>query len=107
MVNDQILQKLANDNGIDKYSIFREILQISFLNEFYSAPESREVYFKGGTAIKILFNSPRFSEDLDFTTQIDPKNLVDKAVENLKKEYPQIYVKDLETPAGISKKIYL
>ncbi|MBU0998304.1 nucleotidyl transferase AbiEii/AbiGii toxin family protein [Patescibacteria group bacterium] len=30
--------------------------------------KGNQTYFKGETATRLLFNSPRFSEDLDFST---------------------------------------
>lgn len=49
-------------------NIIREYLQHRFLSFFYKREKSREIYFKGGTALRIIYNSPRFSEDLDFTS---------------------------------------
>jgi len=48
-------------------NIAREYLQHRFLSFFYKKEKSSEIYFKGGTALRIVFDSPRFSEDLDFT----------------------------------------
>jgi len=103
MISNNILQELSEGKGIDKYSILREIIQIQFLNELYKNKDSKHLFFKGGTALKIIFGSNRYSEDLDFTTNI----LIDKAIVELKKEYPDVYLKDLDTIQGISKKIIL
>lgn len=45
----------------------REYCQHLFLAAFYRASGSERVMFKGGTALRIVYGSPRFSEDLDFT----------------------------------------
>lgn len=37
------------------------------LQAVYDDPLGSEIFFKGGTAIHLLFGAPRFSEDLDFT----------------------------------------
>jgi len=37
------------------------------LSYFYQQPDSELVLFKGGTALRIIYKSPRFSEDLDFS----------------------------------------
>lgn len=35
-----------------------------------------EVFFKGGTAIHLILHSPRFSEDLDFSTPLAKKEII-------------------------------
>jgi len=108
MISTNTLQSLSDKNGIDKYSILREIIQISFLEELYKLPQSKRLFFKGGTALKILFDSTRYSEDLDFTTNLDAKEIikiVDETASQLNKEYPKLTIKKLDTLTGISKKI--
>ena len=48
-------------------NIVREYCQHLFLSYLYQQPGSERLLFKGGTALRIVFKSPRFSEDLDFT----------------------------------------
>ncbi len=48
-------------------NIAREYIQHVFLKLFYTLPKSGHVLFKGGTALHIVFDSPRFSEDLDYS----------------------------------------
>ena len=48
-------------------NIIREYCQHLFLSNFYQQKASDRVLFKGGTALRIIYYSPRFSEDLDFT----------------------------------------
>lgn len=43
-----------------------EYLQHEFLDSLFKQPGSEMLSFIGGTAIRIVFNSRRFSEDLDF-----------------------------------------
>jgi predicted nucleotidyltransferase component of viral defense system len=45
----------------------REYIQHLFLAELYKIREADKLLFKGGTALRVAFLSPRFSEDLDFT----------------------------------------
>ena len=75
MITDEFLVKKSNQYRIDRTVIIREYLQLVFLNYFYQ--KNNEIYFKGGTAIRFLFNSFRYSEDLDFTCK-------DKGVDVLK-----------------------
>lgn len=110
MISNNILQDISNESGIDKYSVLREIIQVSFLEELYKLQISKKIYFKGGTAIKILFASNRYSEDLDFTTDLDDNEInksIDTVVHQLNKEYQSITVKSIDTIAGISKKLSL
>lgn len=67
MITPQEVQKLAQKFKTNQTVIFREYLQLLFLRSLYAAPNSERIYFKGGTAIHLLWNSFRFSEDLDFT----------------------------------------
>jgi predicted nucleotidyltransferase component of viral defense system len=48
--------------------ILREYLQILILKEIYKLPTGRELYFTGGTYLRLIHNLKRFSEDLDFNT---------------------------------------
>lgn len=110
MISNITLQDLSDKNGIDKYSVLREIVQIQFLEEIYKTQESKNLFFKGGTALKIVFGSNRYSEDLDFTTNIESKvinTITNDVIYELQKEYPEITIKDLDTLQGISKKILL
>lgn len=110
MIDNLTLKKLADGMGIDSFSVLREIVQIVFLNELFSLPESQRVFFKGGTALKLMFGSNRFSEDLDFTvgtTKPRLERLTAKAAARLKPQFPGIVLKEVESAAGISKKIWL
>lgn len=110
MINSLDLQKLSKDLGIDKYTILREFIQITFLNSLYSYPEARKLVFKGGTALRFFTNSPRFSEDLDFTSNLSQEEIIlltNKVTKSLKTDFDDIEIKDMESIAGISRKIYV
>ena len=47
-------------------AIIREFLQYQILDIIYSTPFGKNLYFLWWTAIRIIYNSWRFSEDLDF-----------------------------------------
>lgn len=74
MITKNQLTKLAGQLKTNELTILREYLQLVFLNTLYSYPDSKDVVFKGGTAIHLIFGAPRFSEDLDFTVQMDLEN---------------------------------
>jgi len=48
-------------------NVIREYFQHIFLSELYKLPGAEKMLFKGGTALRIIYGSPRFSEDLDFS----------------------------------------
>jgi len=66
MTNEEI-EKLSTKYQISPMAVAREYCQHNFLASFYNQKGSEKLLFKGGTALRIIFKSPRFSEDLDFT----------------------------------------
>lgn len=68
MVAQTQIRQLGTKYQTSELNIMREYLQHLFLNYFYQLPEVGEIYFKGGTALRIIYKSPRFSQDLDFST---------------------------------------
>lgn len=67
MLEIQFLQSLTVKNQTNEINIYREYCQHLFLSSFYRKKGSEEFLFKGGTALRIVFQSPRYSEDLDFS----------------------------------------
>jgi len=49
-----------------KLSILREYLQYKILQTIFKSSVSSKLCFMGGTALRIVYNNQRFSEDLDF-----------------------------------------
>lgn len=73
MLNYNFILEKSQKERIDRVTIEREYWQLLFLQKLYQLPGSQELYFKGGTAIRFLYQSFRFSEDLDFTSTLDKK----------------------------------
>jgi predicted nucleotidyltransferase component of viral defense system len=68
MISGETLEKLARRYQMSVFpNIVREYFQHVFLAELYKIPKSETILFKGGTALHVVYGSPRFSEDLDFT----------------------------------------
>lgn len=67
MIEKQTLQNYAVRYQTSFGNVLREYLQHLFLTNFYKSEISQNFLFKGGTALKLVFGSPRFSEDLDFS----------------------------------------
>ncbi len=67
----------------------REYLQHLLLFHLYQHEKSQALAFKGGTAFRILFGSPRFSEDLDFSSRLSAyhvRHLLEKTLAIIKQE---------------------
>jgi len=93
MISETQLEELSRYFKIDKFTIFREYLQVLFLNYFYREKMAEKIYFKGGTCLHLFYNSPRFSEDLDFSTTLSSKKikeLLKKTIKILKIEIPEL-----------------
>lgn len=68
MIAIETLEELARKNHTGVFpNIVREYFQHGFLGELYKLPGAEKLMFKGGTALRIIYGSPRFSEDLDFS----------------------------------------
>ena len=88
MITPNQIQTLAQNHQIDSFTILREYLQLVFLSHLYGMKISKYIYFKGGTAIRLLMGSPRFSEDLDFSTTLT-KSQIKQTIEHLEQEIKQ------------------
>lgn len=84
MMTKAQIETLSKYYRIDEFSIQREYLQLIFLSHLYQHKKSGEIYFKGGTALRLLYQSSRFSEDLDFTSEYDKKT-IEKIITDVKK----------------------
>jgi len=88
MISNETLEKLVRQYQTGIFpNIVREYFQHVFLSELYKLPETEKILFKGGTALRIIYGSPRFSEDLDFSLfgikPTDVKRFVEGLFENV------------------------
>ena len=67
MLNIKNLEKFSDQAQTTIQNVVREYCQHVFLSSLYKQSGSERLLFKGGTALRIVFHSPRYSEDLDFT----------------------------------------
>ncbi len=67
MITLEEIKKISTRYQIAPVMIVREYCQHNILDSFYNKQGSQKLLFKGGTALRFIFKSPRFSEDLDFT----------------------------------------
>ncbi|HOU14973.1 MAG TPA: nucleotidyl transferase AbiEii/AbiGii toxin family protein [Anaerolineae bacterium] len=68
MITVETIRALAAQFQTTELNVRREYFQHLFLSYFYQQPLTDQIYFTGGTALRVLYNSPRFSEDLDFSS---------------------------------------
>ena len=62
----QILAEYPEHLQVHRESILKEYLQYKILFCIFESPLANKLAFIGGTALRILHNNTRFSEDLDF-----------------------------------------
>ena len=70
-MEQSIAEQKARELKIDKTQVVREYWELIVLKGLYESPFGRYLIFKGGTALRLTFGSPRFSEDLDFSLTKD------------------------------------
>src|SRR3990167_8155252 len=63
---DQILATYPENIRAFKENILKEYLQYKILNSIFNSEYAAKLVFLGGTALRIVYGSTRFSEDLDF-----------------------------------------
>lgn len=90
MITRQFISELTTKHQTLEENIAREYCQHLFLSYLYKRIEAGKMLFKGGTALKIVFNGPRFSEDLDFSASElsvpEVNSLVDLVLGDISKE---------------------
>ncbi len=79
MLNIKNLEQFTDRAQTSIINVVREYCQHLFLSYLYKQPGAEKLLFKGGTALRIVFGSPRFSEDLNFTGSA----ITEREVENI------------------------
>lgn len=100
MISKGQIRELAQKFAIDEFSVIREYLQILFLSALYEQKESSKIYFKGGTALRLLLNSFRFSEDLDFSSLRTPdelKKILARVIREITLIVPSVELRQVKT----------
>jgi len=70
VIDREFIRRLSVKWQTSETNVAREYLQHNFLRIFYQQKKSHQIFFKGGTALRLVFDSPRFSEDLDFSSLV-------------------------------------
>ena len=81
MISEIQIKNLVNKFQTTEVNIRREYIQHLFLSYFYQDKDAFKILFKGGTALRLIYNSPRFSEDLDFSCPFATLAQIEKPIE--------------------------
>jgi predicted nucleotidyltransferase component of viral defense system len=93
----EIAEKLAKELRIDRTQVVREFWEMIILKGIFESPEGNSLIFKGGTALRLVYGSPRFSEDLDFSlTEERLKGKFKPLIRRIVSPFPEISITDLE-----------
>jgi predicted nucleotidyltransferase component of viral defense system len=89
-MDQNLAESLAERLKIAVEQIVRENLELSLLKSLFESGIGKALVFKGGTALRLAFGSPRFSDDLDFSTSSDvPVSAFRKAARAAPKGLPE------------------
>lgn len=104
MISQGVVKKLAIKLQTTELNIRREYIQHLFLSHLYKETSTDKILFKGGTALRIIYGSPRFSEDLDFSSTIKGKkqieNIVLSTLEAIEREGVETEIKESKETSG-------
>lgn len=81
MLSTTYVRQLAVKYQTTDLNIRREYGQHILLSYLYRQPQATDLLFKGGTALRLIYHSPRFSEDLDFDASVHDHRVWEKAIE--------------------------
>ena len=91
-----VARKLAAELGINVEFVVREFWELAVLDVLLSAGVGNQLVFKGGTALRLAYGSPRFSDDLDFSiTRVVSYREFTSAVQQVVRRYPELELTDL------------
>jgi len=96
-MEQSIAARKAQELQIDRTQVVREYWELVILKGLYDSRFGRNLIFKGGTALRLSYGSPRFSEDLDFSLIQDVlKGRFSSLVKKMIAPFPELYLTDLE-----------
>lgn len=87
-MNKQLADGMQKSLGISQEQIVREEYEMIILKKLFESEIGRSFVFKGGTALRLAYGSPRFSEDLDFSAVFKfDKNVLNALLKSIDNEY--------------------
>jgi len=66
-MDEFLAESLSRSLNIAVEQVVREEAEMFILKVFFESKQGRYLVFKGGTALRTAYGSPRFSDDLDFS----------------------------------------
>jgi len=112
---EQILKAIIQEKKLQGNSkslirnYLKEYIQYLVLSLLYNQKKMKNLVFKGGSCLRICYDLPRLSEDLDFDydEKILGKDILGELDEYLKKEIKNKYYSELETKIQSTIRLYL
>ena len=96
-MEQSIAEQKVRELKIDITQVVREYWELIVLKGLFESPFGRFLVFKGGTALRLTYGSPRFSEDLDFSLTKDVfKGKFSPFIRKITKPFPELNVTDLQ-----------
>src|SRR3989337_3598124 len=91
-----IAEQKARELQIDKTQVVREYWELIILKGLFDSSEGQALIFKGGTALRLVYGSPRFSQDLDFSL-IKNSNFPEfvRVIKKIEKSRDGLAIKDI------------
>ncbi|MFZ3062474.1 MAG: nucleotidyl transferase AbiEii/AbiGii toxin family protein [Actinomycetota bacterium] len=95
-MEERIARDLSRKVGISTEQIVREEYELIILKRIFESEFGKDIVFKGGTALRLGYGSPRFSEDLDFSA-IKALNIEGLTIifRSIAKEFAEISVDEI------------
>lgn len=103
MLSVDEIKRLAGQFHTNELNVAREYAQHIFLSYLYADPAADSLLFKGGTALRIVYQSPRFSEDLDFTAAMPfykTKTLIERTAVKTRQEIDGLELVESKPTSG-------
>lgn len=92
----ELAVRFSEEIRIDAEQILREWWEIVILRDLLSSSIGNNLVFKGGTALRLVYNSPRFSDDLDFSIiKKFPFSSFKENIAAIQKRYSELEIKDV------------
>lgn len=96
ITDERLLMDLSQKERISIDMLIHEQYEMFVLNHLWQSSFGSHLIFMGGTALRLCYQSPRYSEDLDFIQlQSIQKKTFEKTVLLLEKQLPSVKVADV------------
>jgi predicted nucleotidyltransferase component of viral defense system len=95
-MDKQLADNLEKSLNISQEQIVREEYEMIILKQLFESELGSLFVFKGGTALRLAYGSPRFSEDLDFSVLEDfSKGKLDRLLRGIASQNDALEIMDL------------